>query len=68
MQTTKKQVKLYIIQKVLVRVIQKMQALPVWAILSNVTGISVKFWLLLLWPLTQYDHYHMTTDFENFKY
>ena len=44
MWTSEKQVKLYIIRKVLTRSIDKCKFDKIWIILSKVMGISVKFW------------------------
>ena len=50
--TSAKPNKIYIIRKVLMRAIKKW----IWATVSNLTTIFVKFWLFLQWPLTKYGY------------
>ena len=57
MRTSAKPNKLYIIRKVLMRAIQKCNLYWIWATMSKVMGIFVKFWhFFLQCPLTNYGH------------
>ena len=52
--TSAKPNKLYIVRKVLMRAIQKSTFYWIWATMSKVMGIYVKFWHFLWWPLPKY--------------
>ena len=56
MWTSAKTTKLYIIQKVLMRAIQKSTFYWIWVTISNVMGIYVKFWHFLRCPLSKCCH------------
>ena len=56
MRTSVKPNKFYINRKVLMRAIQKCTSYWIWATISKVVGIFVKFWHFLRCPLTKYDH------------
>ena len=56
MWTSAKSNKLYINQKVLMRAIQKCTAYWIWATMSKVVDIFVKFWHFLWCPLTKNGH------------
>ena len=56
MRTSAKPNKLYINRKVLMRAIQKCTSYWIWATMSKVVGIFVKFWHFLWCPLTKCGH------------
>ena len=56
MRTSSKPNKLYITRTVLMRAIQKCTFFLIWATMSKVMGIYIKFWHFLRCPLSKYGH------------